>query len=85
DAEAPPGLYHCVNSGYGTWWELAEEIGRQLGVTPKLKPVAVETVKLRAPRPKYCALSNTKLTDAGFTMPMWQDALGRYLKVRTDG
>jgi dTDP-4-dehydrorhamnose reductase len=85
DAEAPAGLYHCVNSSHGTWWELAEEIGRQLGVTPKLKPVAVETVKLHAPRPKYCALSNAKLTDAGVPMPTWQEALRRYLKMRADG
>src|SRR5437867_4424806 len=28
---APPGLYHCVNSGSCTWLELARELARQLG------------------------------------------------------
>ncbi|HEX3704858.1 MAG TPA: dTDP-4-dehydrorhamnose reductase [Vicinamibacterales bacterium] len=77
---AAPGLYHCVNSGSGTWLELAGELARQLGVTGRLVPVRMQDVTLRAQRPKYCALSNQKLADAGFAMPPWQDALARYLE-----
>jgi dTDP-4-dehydrorhamnose reductase len=36
---------------------------------------------LRAPRPKYCALSNEKLRSIGIEMPPWQDAVTRYLSV----
>jgi dTDP-4-dehydrorhamnose reductase len=36
-------------------------------------------VKLVAPRPRFAALSNAKLTGAGVAMPTWQDALARYV------
>ena len=76
---ARPGLYHVVNSGETTWHGLALEMARQLGVAPQLVPMRVEEAKLRAVRPRYCALSNAKLAAAGFAMPTWQDALARYL------
>jgi dTDP-4-dehydrorhamnose reductase len=77
---APYGLYHCVNSGETTWYELAEEIARLLDRKASLVPVKVADVKLRALRPRYCALSNLKLAEAiGYAMPSWQDALKRYL------
>src|SRR5207249_8361335 len=80
DADAPAGLYHCVNSGHCTWLELAEELARQLGVEPRFVPVRVADVPLRATRPRYCALSNERLRSVGIEMPEWQDALGRYVQ-----
>ena len=80
DGAAPSGLYHVVNSGLTTWFELAQEIGRLLGVEPDLVPVRVADVKLKARRPQYAALSNAKLASLGITMPPWQDALRRYLQ-----
>jgi len=79
ESEAPFGVYHCVNSGLTTWFELAREIGRCLGVEPDLVPVKVADVALKARRPQYAALSNEKLARAGVEMPAWQDALRRYL------
>jgi dTDP-4-dehydrorhamnose reductase len=80
EMSAAPGLYHCVNSGSCTWLEMAREIGRQLGVSPKLVPVRMADLKLRAERPLYCALSNAKLAAVGVDMPTWQDALARFIK-----
>jgi dTDP-4-dehydrorhamnose reductase len=80
--QAPPGLYHCVNSGSCTWEQLAREAGRQLGLEPLLKLVRVADARLRAQRPQYCALSNAKLAATGVAMSGWQDALGRYLATR---
>jgi len=75
-----PGLYHAVNSGHTTWYELGREIARLLGSDEaRLVPVPVADVKLRVDRPKFAALSNAKLAAAGFAMPTWQDALARYL------
>jgi len=79
DGGAAPGLYHCVNSEYATWYEVAEEAARVLGVTPRLEPVTLDQVRLRAPRPRFCALANRKLAAAGFVMPTWRDALRRWL------
>jgi dTDP-4-dehydrorhamnose reductase len=76
---APYGLYHLVNSGSCTWLEFAHEVARQLGIEPRANPVRVEDVKLKATRPKYCALSNAKLAALGIAMPSWQDALTRSL------
>lgn len=79
---APPGVYHCVNSGWTTWFDLAQEAARQLGVEAELVPTRMEDMPLGAPRPRYAALSNEKLKRAGISMPTWQDALGRYLEAR---
>ncbi len=82
EADAAPGTYHCVNSGYGTWQEVALEVARILGIPARLKLVTMDEVSLAAARPRFCALSNRKLAAAGFTMPPWQDALRRWLGAR---
>jgi dTDP-4-dehydrorhamnose reductase len=79
DHRAQPGVYHCVNSGHATWYEVAEEAARVLGVTPHLEPVTTDQVRLKARRPLFCALANRKLAATGFSMPTWQDALRRWL------
>jgi len=81
EAGAASGVYHCVNSGHCTWLEFARELARQLGIEPRLTPVRMADVPLRAARPQYCALSNEKLASIGIVIPSWQDALHRYLKV----
>ena len=73
------GMYHCVNSGHATWEAVAQEIAAVLGAQPRLVPVRVADVPMRARRPRYCALSNEKLATAGIAMPTWQDALRRHL------
>ncbi len=80
---APDGLYHCVNSGQVTWLGLAEEVVRVLGRPARLVPVTTADVALRATRPTFCALSNSKLARAGVEMPSWQDAIRRFLEVRS--
>ena len=77
----PSGVYHCVNSGHCTWLELAEEAARMLGRRPRLKPITLDSVPLRAPRPRYSALSNETLASFGVTLPNWRDALSRSLAV----
>ena len=79
----PSGLYHCVNAGSATWFELGREIARIGGFDPGLlTPVKVAAVKLKAKRPQYCALSSAKLAAAGVAMPSWQDSLQRYFELR---
>jgi dTDP-4-dehydrorhamnose reductase len=85
-ASRPPGgVYHCVNTGVTTWFELAREIGRCLGVEPSLVPVKMADVPMKARRPQYAALSNEKLAGVGIRMPAWQDALRRYLSQPSTG
>jgi dTDP-4-dehydrorhamnose reductase len=78
---APPGLYHCVNSGSCTWLELAREAARILGAEARLIPVTMSEMKLRAQRPQFCVLSNDKLRGVGIPMPEWRDALARSIRM----
>ena len=80
ESGAAPGLYHCVNSGYATWYEIAETAARLLDVVPRIRGITLDDVRLRASRPRFSALDNRKLAAAGFEMPAWQDALQRWLK-----
>jgi dTDP-4-dehydrorhamnose reductase len=74
-----PGVYHCVNSGSGTWVEIAQHAAGLLGVEARLEIVRMADLSFPAARPMYCVLSNSKLARAGITMPTWQDALARVL------
>jgi dTDP-4-dehydrorhamnose reductase len=76
------GIYHCVNSGVTTWLGIAHEACRLLQRDANIVPVKSDAVKRRSKRPRYCALSNQKLADAGIPMPPWQDALQRRLLSR---
>src|SRR5205085_11305931 len=82
DTDAPAGLYHCVNSGAATWEQVAREAARLLDVEPVLETITTQQLPLKAPRPRFCALSNQKLATAGYPMPAWQDALARWLSSR---
>ena len=76
DHPAPYGLYHCVNTGWTTWAEIARELARLVGrpAAPILE-VPLARANLLTPRPRFAALSNAKLADAGIHMPSWQEAL----------
>jgi dTDP-4-dehydrorhamnose reductase len=78
----PSGVFHCVNSGHGTWADVGRYLAGLLGADPALLLLtSVKDVKLTAARPVYCALSNEKLAKAiGAPLPTWQDAIGRYLR-----
>ncbi len=76
ERDAAPGLYHCVNTGSCTWYELAQEAARLLGVPADLEAVKLADVTFAAARPRYCALDNAKLNLAlGAPMRTWQEAL----------
>ena len=79
EGSVAPGLYHCVNSGHATWADVAQHAAALLGKPLRMRPLTLETVKLKARRPRYCALSNAKLTAAGCPLPSWQSALAEFL------
>ena len=77
-----PGLYHVVNAGSATWYELACEIFRRAGVEADVAPCATGEYPVRALRPRFCVLDNAKVSAEFGAMPAWQDALERYLRSR---
>jgi dTDP-4-dehydrorhamnose reductase len=81
--DLPPGLYHCVNSGWTTWAALTRELARIAGrPAASIDEVPMAAARLETPRPRFAALSNDKLTSAGIVMPPWQEALRRYVEAR---
>lgn len=86
------GYYHATNEGgYISWYDFTKEIFRQaeaLGHTEysedhvKVCPVTTEEYGVsKAKRPFNSRLDKSKLTENGFTpLPVWQDALRRYLQ-----
>lgn len=80
--DAPPGVYHCVGSGMGTWMEVATHLAAELGCPAQITPVRMASVPLKAKRPQFCALSNVKLSSVGVAMPTWEDAVSRYARAR---
>ena len=76
------GLYHCVNKGICTRFDIAEKIAEYLKKEDViLKPVTSEAFPLPAPRGKSEALINYRLShmDMDNSRP-WQDALKEYIK-----
>lgn len=77
------GTYHATNSGdFISWYDFACEIFKQAGMNDvKVTPVDSTAFPAKAIRPKNSRMNQTELDKNGFKrLPMWQDALARYLK-----
>lgn len=77
------GYYHATNEGgYISWYDFTCEIFKQAGLSTKVLPVTTEEYGLsKAARPYNSRLDKSKLVEMGFEpLPVWQDALARYLK-----
>ena len=77
------GYYHATNEGgYISWYEFACEIFKQAKYDVKVTPVTTAEYGLsKAKRPFNSRLDKSKLAENGFTpLPVWQDAVKRYLK-----
>jgi dTDP-4-dehydrorhamnose reductase len=76
------GIYHVVNAGETTWYEMAIEILRQAKLDVPVEPITSAHWGALAPRPAYSVLDTHKyLALAGRPeMPTWQAALGEYLE-----
>ena len=77
------GYYHATNEGgYISWYDFTCEIYRQAGYGTKVVPVTTAEYGLsKATRPFNSRLDKSKLKENGFEpLPVWQDALSRYLK-----
>lgn len=75
------GIYHATNEGVCSWYEFASEIFKKLNIKINVNPISSKEYNSLAKRPKNSRLSKEKLTQNGFKrLPMWQNALERYLE-----
>ena len=73
------GIYHMVNEGECSWFELTRTIVEILGLKTEVVPVdrGGRTGNMR--RPLYSVLANTKARALGIRLRPWREALRAYL------
>lgn len=78
------GVYHASNDGFCSWADFAKEIFRQANIKVKVNSITTEDYPTKAARPRNSRMSKQKLVESGFSpLPIWQDAVDRYLKQLT--
>jgi dTDP-4-dehydrorhamnose reductase len=79
------GLYHMGGGEPISWYQYAKLIFESAGVDPPLQPTDEREYRTAARRPKYSALSNSKLEKAGIApMPPLREALREYFEHRKE-
>jgi len=81
EKKIPYGIYHTTNLGFTTWYEFTKEIFRQADISCEVIPVTSEEFVRPAKRPKNSQMSKDKILKEGIRIPLWEDALERYLKI----
>lgn len=76
------GIYHLVNEGYCTWYELTREIFNILNIDVTLVPVNREGKNGKIRRPLFSALKNKKARELGIELSHWKGALKNYLTLK---
>ncbi|MCA9216908.1 MAG: dTDP-4-dehydrorhamnose reductase [Planctomycetales bacterium] len=81
DSSPAPGIYHVVNQGETTWFEMAKETFRIAKIDCEVKPITSDEFGAKAPRPPYSVLNADKYHALdGPRMSTWQDALTSYIR-----
>ena len=72
------GIFHAVNAGEATWYELAREVFRLAGADPgRVRAVSTRVPAGLAPRPAYTALGQRRWAAFGLgPLRDWRTALG---------
>lgn len=70
-----PGIYHLVNEGVTSWYEVAQEVFKIKNIQTPLIPQSSVEYPTKAKRPAYAVLLNTKFPQ----LRPWQAALCDYL------
>lgn len=76
------GIVHATDRGECSWFDFAREIVSGSGLNTVVHPTTSDRFVRPAERPRYSVLSASSLEKYGITMPVWQDALQRYLRER---
>jgi dTDP-4-dehydrorhamnose reductase len=76
------GIYHLVNEGSCTWYELTRAIVEIMGLDAEVVPIdrGGRTGAMR--RPLYSVLANTRARALGIRLRPWREALEDYLRAK---
>lgn len=79
------GLYHLTNNGYCSRYELAKYFITKMGLSNLIMPVPMSTFEVKAPRPKFSAMSGGKISrQLGVSIPKWEYGVDRFVKIFKD-
>ncbi len=77
------GVFHVGGGTPISWFNYAKLIFRAAGMQPELRPTSEREYRTAARRPKFSALSNSKIDKLGLTpMPPLETAIESYLEIR---
>ncbi len=79
ESNVSSGIYHAVNSGSCSWFELALYVSEKLQCKCKVLPCSAVEFGSLAIRPAYSVLDNAKISAAVGNIPSWKNAVDRYL------
>ena len=75
------GLFHLVNSGQATWFELAGKALRLAGLDCRIEPIPSSAYPQKAVRPKYSVLDTQEFCRLSGNCPRhWTEALAEYVQ-----
>jgi len=80
-----PGIYHLINEGECTWYELTCAIYEILGLNVDVRPVDRKGMTGAMRRPLYSVLANERARALGISLPNWRESLVRYLHATHGG
>ncbi|MBB6670628.1 dTDP-4-dehydrorhamnose reductase [Cohnella nanjingensis] len=79
------GVYHASNTGTCTWYEFAQAIFEESGMSTKTEPCTTEQFPRPAPRPRYSVMDHSAIRQNGLTdLPPWREALRVFLQELKD-
>lgn len=74
------GIVHATCEDQCTWYDLAVELFRLLGLKREVVPCTTAEFPRPAPRPKNSALKKSVLNLLGYRTSNWRDALARFAR-----
>jgi dTDP-4-dehydrorhamnose reductase len=75
------GGYHLTNGGFCSRYEWAKLILSTIGVNKFIRPVNMDVFNLPAKRPKFSAMSNSKLAGhLNVDIPSWEESVRSFLR-----
>lgn len=75
------GIYHVVNDGQASWYDLAKATLDSAGISISLEPISSKERHDTARRPAYSVLDTSKYQSLGFEpLPHWRNAVERFVR-----
>jgi dTDP-4-dehydrorhamnose reductase len=70
------GVYHYANKGVTSWFEFAQQIKKNAGLSCELIPIYTAQFPTPAKRPAYSVLDTQKIeTEINIDIPSWEESL----------